>query len=400
MGEHAKLSPSAAGRWMVCTLAPWIEGALPEPPESPYAAEGTEAHTLLEAAIKKKTRPSELLPNHAACKDVDQAYDLVAPALNNPSYTVLSETRVDLHPSCWGTADAIILGRGVLTIIDYKHGRGVLVEVPSIQLEIYAAAALKSLGWMAEEPITKVTTVIVQSRAEHPDGPVRSASYSVEEIIARGEEVSAIADLIEAGGDNLKLVPTEKGCKWCRASGSCKAQAEARLADAKALFTPCNPGAATPAKVVPSGFDVAGNTMSLTDKLVVFEAAGAVKDFLNAVEADLLARMLAGEKVTGKKVVAGRSNRKWAKDDEEIIKALTSELKLKKAEIMVEKLAGIPAIEKLIDPEARNGKKKVEILKTLITKPEGNPTIVNESDKRPALTGHFTKVEESADPLA
>jgi len=140
--------------------------------------------------------------------------------------------------------------------------------------------------------------------------------------------------------------------------------------------------------------------MSLTDKLGVFEAAGAIKDFLNAVEADLLARMQAGEKVAGKKLVAGRSNRKWAKDDEEIIRILMDEIKLKKSEITVEKLAGIPAIEKLVDPEARNGKKKVEILKSLITKPEGNPTIVNESDKRPALTGHFNKVEGSADPLA
>jgi hypothetical protein len=386
---------------MVCTAAPWIEGAFPEPPESPYAAEGTEAHKLLEAAIKAKARPSELEPDHPAAKDVDQAYDLISPALDNPNYVVLSETRVDLHPSCWGTADAIILGRGTLTIIDYKHGRGVLVEVPSVQLEIYAAAALKSLAWMAEEPITSVNTVIVQPRAEHPDGPVRSAKYSVDEMVARGVQVRAVADLIEANnGRDTVAVPTEKGCRWCRAAGKCIPQCNAVLAAAKAHFTACDPGAASLPEVTVPIFDVAGNEMTLADKLAVFEAAGAIKDFLNAVEADLLARMLAGEKVTGKKLVAGRSNRKWAKEEAEIIKALMEEVKLKKSDIMVEKLAGIPAIEKLVDPEARNGKKKVEILKSLITKPEGNPTIVNESDKRPALTGHFTKVEGSADPLA
>ena len=47
MTTHAKLSPSAAHRWLKCTASPLIESQYPNESSS-YAQEGTLAHSLAE----------------------------------------------------------------------------------------------------------------------------------------------------------------------------------------------------------------------------------------------------------------------------------------------------------------------------------------------------------------
>lgn len=399
MGDHAELSPSGADRWLTCTSSVEFTAKYPEQKTSSFAQEGTEAHDLLERAVKAKTRPSELEPEHHACLDVDQCYDLVAKYLDDPNYVVLSEVKVTLSDDCWGTADLIVIGNGVLGVIDYKHGKGVVVDVPSIQLNIYAIGALKSLGWMAPEPITTVVTTICQPRASHPDGPVRSSDYSLQDMKDYEAIYTKLIGCIERGETEFR--PSEKACRWCAGKGDCEAQAEMALEIARSHFTPLGD------VETPTVQDV--GTLSVDQKAEILSATSFIKAFLDAVASNVQNKLMAGEAVPGLKVVAGRSNRTWGTKDDKgkitkldadaVMEKLMDVCKLKKADITTAKLLGIPAIEKLIDVKKRNGQKKLEALKALIVKPEGKPTVVSEEDARPSIAPHFKPVETGKNPL-
>ena len=83
-----------------------------------------------------------------------------------------------------------------------------------------------------------------------------------------------------------------------------------------------------------------------------------------------------GAKIPGWKVVEGRSNRKI----EDAAKAIDQLLKAGYKPDDIFDLKGISALEKAV------GKKKLaDTLGDLIVKPEGKPTLVKESDKRPEL---------------
>lgn len=90
-----------------------------------------------------------------------------------------------------------------------------------------------------------------------------------------------------------------------------------------------------------------------------------------------LNQALSGKKYEGYKVVEGKSNRKW-KDESKV--ADTLEVEGYDSDIIYEKkLKGISAMESLL------GKKDFQrILGLLVEKPAGKPTLVPESDKRPA----------------
>ncbi|MCK5132088.1 MAG: DUF2800 domain-containing protein [Candidatus Sabulitectum sp.] len=391
MGHHAKLSPSGGDRWAFCTAAPGEEEKYPEQETSSFAQEGTDAHDLLERSVKSKTRPSELEPDHPACKDVDLMFDMVQPYLDSPRYIVLCEVKVKLCEDVYGTADLVVidLEKLMIAVWDYKHGRGVLVEVPNIQTEIYLAAAIKTLDYLFPAPMKEAIAGIVQPRAPHPDGPVRQVGYTIEEITGKGEAIICIAAQITAG--DVKFCPGEKACKWCLASGNCDAQAEAAIKASG--FSPIKEGT-TAAPVIEV------NSLTVGKRVAIHESRGFITDFLNAVSIGLEKAILAGEEVPGLKVVAGQSRRKFdpAKTEEEIIKVLKEACKLKPAQYSPPKLVTGPQALKLIDVKKRGGKKKMEALLAIIVKPQGKPTVVSEDDARDSIAPHFKPVE-TGNPL-
>jgi len=403
MTEHAKLSPSSAGRWLTCTSSVYLEQEMPPEKESPFAAEGTEAHALLERAVKSQSKPSTLEPDHPAAKDVDVCYEFVEPFLLSEDFEVLSEVKVTLTPDVWGTADVVIFGNKELWIVDYKHGKGVAVDLPSKQLEIYAAAAVKTLSPLLPGPVEKVYTVIVQPRKDHPDGPLRSRSYVVEHLAEIVDKVILpIVSRIARG--EVAFCPSEDACRWCRCKGSCKAQADMAFEIAKSNFNTAE--GETRVEVPPKGFE---DVLKPEELAAIVLGAPFVESFLDAVGDRVRDGLLAGEGIPGLKLVEGRSVRKWGRlddegnpttlTDEEVIEKLTKECKLKMAQIAPPKLLGPAPIEKLIDPKARNGKKKAELLSSMIVKPSGKPTVVAETDPRKSISPHFTEVQPSTDPL-
>ena len=101
-----------------------------------------------------------------------------------------------------------------------------------------------------------------------------------------------------------------------------------------------------------------------------------LKAWASDVEAWALAQAQAGTQIPGFKVVAGRSIRKYT-DEAAVAEAAKA---AGYSDIWDKRLIGITAMERLMGKRAFT-----ETLGDLVIKPEGKPTLVPESDKRPPL---------------
>ena len=174
-------------------------------------------------------------------------------------------------------------------------------------------------------------------------------------------QISFVADEIRAGNDTL--VPSEKGCQWCRAKPTCPA---------------------IKAKVLNDFDTVVPETASEDDLARVMVNANLIESWVKAIRAEVERRLLAGTPVTGYKLVQGkRGNRQWAnpEDAENVLKAM----RVKHDQMYDYKLASPTSIEKLAKAEAIGPRQWVKI-QELITQSEGTPSVAPESDKRPALS--------------
>lgn len=365
MSGHAMLSPSAASRWMSCTASAALEASLPGQTTS-FAKEGTQAHVVAEFAAREALG-LPLPPNMFDVAD-DEMMEAAAIYADHIKETylkaketctdVIAETEIRLDLTAWipegfGTADCLIVADGTLYVIDFKYGKGVLVEAEgNKQMMIYALGAL---GWAdLLYSINTVRMTIIQPRINN----ISTADITAAELRMWGAEVLApIAQIAYEGLGEFK--PSEDACRFCRANGSCKAQADYFVS----LFDENeDDGRLDPA--------AAGE---------ILKRAVGMKDWLDRLEEAVKDACLAGSTVPGWKLVEGRTKRRYT-DEAEIENRLRAK-RYKVSEIYEKKLLGITKMEKLL------GRKKMdELIGDLIEKPQGAPTLVPESDKRPAWT--------------
>ena len=373
--KHALLSASGASRWLNCTPSARLEEKFQESAPSVHAEEGTLAHELsdvhlryLNGEISVQSRKKELtkIAKHKLYEpqmqvEVDKYIEYVVEALNVARATtedakLLIEERVDfshLVEQGFGTGDACIVSDGTLEIIDLKYGRGVQVFAKdNPQLMLYASGALRNYELVYD--IKEVKMTIAQPRLDH----ISSWTISVEELLQWGEDIVKPKAREAYQGKGNKQVG--EWCKWCKVKASCPAQADYHLALAKHEFE--EPPLLPLSRVI----EIYKQLPMLTDW------AGAVADYLKA-------EALKGTPIEGYKLVEGRSSRSWT--DEAAVEAELLILPDTKPEdYLITKLAGIPAIEKLV------GKKVFpDLLGKYVVKPQGAPTLVPETDGRPPL---------------
>ena len=182
--SHAKLSPSSAERWIVCPGSVVLSEGMPER-TSAFAEEGTQAHALAEMLLTmtpgEMDTPAGMLDNVMVY--VDHIRGILA---EHPDAVLMVEQRVKVNDLVYGTADAVIWipSLQLLIIVDLKYGAGVAVEAISLQLKIYALAALLTFGYKAK----RVSATIVQPRCPHTDGPIRTAVYEAADLIDCGSD--------------------------------------------------------------------------------------------------------------------------------------------------------------------------------------------------------------------
>lgn len=235
-GEHSILAPSSSARRVQCSGSTVAEAANPQTEDSPEAAQGTAAHWgCAEMLAGRLIDVGQVAPNgvyltaemvEAAdlyCDDVQR--ELASFGVDPDAGQIEQSLPIKrVHPQSWGTPDfRIWLARPAtrlrLLIYDFKFGHRVVEAFENAQCVEYVAGALDEAQakGIADVDID-VTVKIVQPRAFHRDGPIRSWSFNASDIRALVNIASGAAH--EALGPNARFrVGTE--CRDCRARHAC-----------------------------------------------------------------------------------------------------------------------------------------------------------------------------------
>ena len=363
MGNHAILSASSSHRWLHCLPSARLELEF-ENTNGEAAKEGTAAHALSEHKLKKALRIRSKRPTSEydsdemeECTDAYVDFIMEQVELARKSCTdpiVLIEQRLDFScyvPDGFGTGDCVIISDDRLHIVDFKYGMGVLVDAEdNPQMKLYALGALEIYDSLYD--IKEISMTIFQPRREN----VSTWTVPVEELKAWAEEElkPKAAKAYQGEGEYMP----GPWCTFCRASTRCRARADENLKLAQMEF-----------KMPPLLTD-----SEIEEVLTILPDLTKWANEITAYATD--AAVNHGKEWHGFKVVEGRSVRKYKDENAVAEKAVISGYK----DIYRKSLIPMTEMQKLM------GKTKFEeILGNLIYKPPGKPTLVPNSDKRPAM---------------
>lgn len=372
---HSLLGPSGAKRWMACTPSARLEEQFTEE-ESSYAAEGTLAHKLAEqilhynnGEISKKALTGRMNKLKEDPQYSQEMQDYISDYANRvwevvnevkascPDALVLFEQRLDFFeyvPEGFGTGDVVIVADDMVHVIDLKYGKGVGVSaMDNPQLRLYGLGAYLEHSMLYD--IQRVRMTIIQPRLEN----ISSEELTAEELLTWAEtEVKPKAALAYTGEGEFQV---GDHCRFCRARKTCRARAEYNLELAKLEFE--EPALLSDEEI--------GEVLKKADEL-----AHWVKDVTDYT----LTEALKGKKFNGWKLVEGMSRRKYA--DQVKVEAVLVE-----AGYPLEKIRKPAELIGLTEMTKLTGKKRFEeLLSSMLIKPEGKPTLVPETDKRPELS--------------
>lgn len=383
MAEHASLSPSSSERWTQCPASVRLVSTLPpgEGTASIYAAEGTTAHALGEMEVSltfgRITPGQHDLRQLKWERDALRAgYDVIEMKLHIRGYVDLVLERAALYPmsqvlveqqvetgipSCWGTADVVIVSPQHVEIIDLKYGQGVPVDATgNPQLRLYGVGALDTYGDVLGE------TEVVRCTVYQP----RLSSTSTEEMTAaelRAWRDGLLPVAALALSDDAPFGPSETACRWCPASGQCRAQME---------------------WATERDFGRPPDLLSLDELGEALFTLPAVRSWASAVELTALDLAYSKQKpIPGWKVVLSGGKRVIL-DGAAAIKVLLSR-GFTEEEVSKTSVRGIGELEILIKTLPKVGRRNAkleDVLGELVTKTEGKPALVPEDDKRPAVS--------------
>lgn len=376
---HSLLGASKASQWINCPPSARIQESIEEK-RSEFADEGTLAHELGEAKLRRR-----LLPCNAA--ERKRLEKLIATIGDNPYYgpemenavqeyvdiveerfmaakarsidaVILLEAHLDFSewtaPGQGGTGDVVLIADGVLEVIDLKFGKGVPVSaIGNPQIRLYGLGAWSEYNYLYD--IREVHMTIVQPRLDS----VSTDVMPIEELLAwAGTTVKPAAALAFAGEGEYK--PGDH-CRWCKVKASCRARADINLAAVAYEFK-------DPALM---DLEEIGSILFIAEQLSVWAKDVAEYAFEQAK---------AGKRIPAWKLVAGKSNR-FISDKEAaktiLVKAGFAEDKILKPQ----ELIAMGDLEKKVV----GVKNFAELLGGLIVKPNGKPTLVAETDPRPEL---------------
>lgn len=399
MTSHALISPSGAERWFNCPASLWLIKDEPEQ-SSEYAKEGTTAHALAEYCFNFNKKADSLLGMKTVVNDIDvneemaeavQSYvDTVNGIKSSMSEVLVFDVEQKLDFSelldistnintmntnykpekSFGTADVVLLGDGELQVHDLKYGKGVRVSAENNkQLLIYALAAYYyySLGCK----INKISVHIHQPRLNHySDFTVTPAELF--EFGKQLKEKAGIAYNIYLNGPQSDddFCAGESQCRFCKAAGKCETLANQVAQATEADFENLDDAFVERVDKLENG--------ALANK---FKSIGLIKSWITAVETKVQSELQHGNLVPGFKLVIGRQgNRAWV-NEEDAENALKS-FRLKQDEMYTRKLISPTQALKVL----KGSDKRIAKLEEIITRSEGKPTVVPESDKRPAIS--------------
>lgn len=387
---HALLGASKAEQWINCTPSARIQESIEEK-RSEFADEGTLAHELGEAKLRRRLLPC----NSAERKRLD---GLIATICDNPFYgpemenavqeyveiveerfmaakartpdaVILLEEKLDFSewvPEGYGTGDVVLIADGVMEIIDLKYGKGVPVSaIGNPQMRLYGLGAWNGYNYLYD--IQEVHMTIVQPRLDS----VSTDIMPIDDLLSWAEEIVKPAAALAFAGEG-EYKPGDH-CRWCKVKGNCRARADANMAALAYEFK-------DPALL---DLEEIGSILFVAEQLSVWAKDVAEYAFEQAK---------AGKRIPSWKLVAGKSNRFITDKEAAIAKLIAGGFEADKI-LKPKELIAMGDLEKKIV-----GKKKfAELLDGLIIKPNGKPTLVAETDPRPELNSAASAAADFAE---
>lgn len=386
--KHARLSPSAAERWINCPPSVLLSEQFPDK-SSVYAAEGTLAHSLAEIKVAQLLgliTEEEFEDQHESIK-ADKLYDKEMEQYTDEYALAIFNTYLELNldwlyelvkadtekrfnidlgvggSQCFGTADCVLATPEELHIYDFKYGKNVEVSaIDNSQLKLYALGALSAYD--PDKTIKTIHLHIIQPRMNN----FSDFTLTKDELLDWKNSIVTPNATLALSGKGEQAIGD--WCLFCRAKPICRKQKE------KYEFYNSN----LPVPPYISNEEV-GEMITKLEGAVAYQKV--LKEYA-------LNECLNGGIIPGYKAVEGRSNRKWT-DQREAFETAQKEGGIEEAMLYERTPISLTAVEKLI------GKKKFnDVLGCYVDKPEGKPTLVPESDKREAI-GRKTAIEDFKD---
>lgn len=378
--QHALLSASGAHRWLHCTGSPLLEKDFPDS-TSVYAQEGTLAHYLCELKLmaytgeipkrKLTSMKNKLMKSELWQPEMDSTSEAYLDYIKDitMSYTVkpviLTEKKVDFSryvPEGFGTADCLILAGDTLHVVDYKHGKGVVVDADhNPQMMLYALGAMSELSLLYRFKFVHMT--IVQPRVNN----ISEFTMTADELIEWGEKV--VKPKAEAAMSGKGEFEAGDWCRFCRAKRQCKTRYESNDSLYPELSAQHDPRLIT------------------LDELGEYLRRGRdMAAWLEDMKEYALSESLAGADVPGWKAVEGRGSRAFTDTDEAVDTLIKNGID--ESVLYERRVLTLAQMEKAVGKKAFG-----EIVGNLVVKNPGKPTLVEESDKRPKITNQPTAAD-------
>ena len=435
---HSILSPSGWSMWSKCTGSMvGLNEARKVATDNLASVEGTTAHILLEIAILTWTCPSEVsrqdymqivedvpefmgdiirwrdkivgnINNTDEVKDFTQecfgqiirgkftsemrieikkCYDRIK-VYKDDGWTVLAESKVSLRPFFGhdhsdGSADVIMYKGSRLIVADLKYGKGIEVSPnKNGQLSIYAGGAIGEIGFDRKWRglIDQIDIVIMQPRINN--GVWKTWVTNYEDLydflmFARGKSEQAIEAL---QGGKVTYNPSESACQWCHRSKDCKARVKQALTMVQEAF-------ASAGLVVDS--IERPKDISVDDLADILDRTPFIVSFLKDMGEEAEKRAKGGEIIPRRKLVKGRSSRKWS--DEDVLMKGLADAGLFAQDFINLKVKSPAQMEKVLLTDEQKAIVKSNIIKTF-----GGEALVSESDPRPAVVKNAALAFEQA----
>ena len=418
---HAVWSASSTAANWTCAGRMAMVSISPDDKKSIYAAEGTAAHEVAEKALRGDLDCSKFLGEVYSIDgfDVEVTEELARSAQTYVHY-VASQTDVaagsvllieerhslaQLNPpfDAGGTCDATIIKPhlGEIEVVDLKNGRGIVEVNGNKQTRTYALLALLNAPKDLVNQIDQVKVTIVQPRAPHKDGRIRSETFHIAELIEWTSELlkamnrSALAleafNMINGSrtmfDEWASKVLTPGNCTFCPALGICPAVRKKALSVAPEIAKTWFEDTTLETPPMLSNTVPALSPEELSH---ILDGIDALEDWAKAVRAAAHSLAEGGTTIPGYKLVEKVGNRKWAADDEKIIADLKSVIKLSEDQIFSKKLLSPAQIEKVL------GAKRKEEIANMYHKPVTGTNLVSEKKStRPATKAKFESFFET-----
>lgn len=392
-----KTRPSDAHRWSHCIGSSALVAKLEDEgkvvrSESPYMIEGSVAHQLAAECLIEDFDPRKLpnrmqdaalifnLPNDYITQLIPQdmktalhAYVDYVEAIDMRDMEVELEVKTRAGR---GYIDVVGIEKDeLLHVVDYKHGRGVVVSpVENDQMILYGDAALNHPCYKNAK---RARLHISQPRASDAAG--YSWTITVDELRNKAGELERKAEIAKITPPGDDLHPGDY-CGFCPAQPLCPALMKRAQEVAATDF-------AIPAVELPRISE-----LTPAQLLLILDNADIIEKWFGSVRVYAQSLIENGTKLGDWKIVQGRANRRYREGSEKkLLSYLRRKLKLKAKEFMTApELLSVAQLEAVLKTRGV----ALDELQRFVEKPAGKPKLARGTDVRDALPpGHdFTVV--------